>query len=435
MTCEFLHYTEIVTLLRIKRKEAITVMKIRSITCFINPQYPLNVDDVSSVGEITRLAVEKFWNAGYEVQTTRLATPPFPQIYTDLSPQQTITAIQELEQVAETEGFNYVAVGPALIDKPESYKLIPEIIAGTEKVFCSAEMATRQAGVSLAAVNASAEIITRLAPLDRNGFSNLYFTALSNVGPGSPYFPAAYHDGGQPTFALALEAASLAVLAFERASSLNDGLARLRSLVEEHAHKLSAIGEAIQAENGLTFTGIDFSLAPFPERDASLGTAFEIIGVPRVGQHGSLGVAAILAATLDQADIPRVGFTGLLFPQLEDSVLAQRASEGSLTIKDLLMYSAVCGTGLDTIPLPGETTKLEIAALLFDLAALGLRLDKPLTARLMPIPGKQAGDPTDFDFDYFANSRVMSLDSSGLISFLRIEDQVEILPLRRHPSA
>jgi uncharacterized protein (UPF0210 family) len=86
---------------------------------------------------------------------------------------------------------------------------------------------------------------------------------------------------------------------------------------------------------------------------------------------------------------------------------------------------------LDTIPLPGDSSANEIAALLLDLAALGLRLDKPLTARLMPIPGKQAGDSTSFDFDFFANSRVMPLTSSGLLSFLGSDDKVNIQPRQK----
>jgi uncharacterized protein len=99
---------------------------------------------------------------------------------------------------------------------------------------------------------------------------------------------------------------------------------------------------------------------------------------------------------------------------LEDATLAKRAADGSLTVKDLLMFSAVCGTGLDTIPLPGDTTESQIASVLLDLAGLARRLDKPLTARLMPIPNKKAGDATGFSFAFFANSKVMRLESEGL---------------------
>jgi hypothetical protein len=117
---------------------------------------------------------------------------------------------------------------------------------------------------------------------------------------------------------------------------------------------------------------------------------------------------------MDRARFPRTGFNGLMLPLLEDAALAQRAAEGFLSVKDLLLYSAVCGTGLDTVPLPGDTTAEELFPVLLDLACLAQRLNKPLTARLMPLPGKYAGDATNFDFPYFANSRVIALASNPL---------------------
>jgi uncharacterized protein (UPF0210 family) len=152
----------------------------------------------------------------------------------------------------------------------------------------------------------------------------------------------------------------------------------------------------------------------------------EQLGVPALGEHGSVAAAAILADTMDQAQFPRVGFSGLMLPVLEDSRLAQRAAEGSLGVMDLLLYSAVCGTGLDTIPLPGETTVDQLAAVLLDLASLSLRLNKPLTARLMPIPGKVAGDLTGFDFAYFANSRVMPIHAQPLQKFLAGDEDFKL---------
>jgi uncharacterized protein len=81
---------------------------------------------------------------------------------------------------------------------------------------------------------------------------------------------------------------------------------------------------------------------------------------------------------------------------------------------------------LDTVPLPGDSTPEQITALLLDVAALALRLNKPLIARLMPIPGKQAGDPTGFDFSYFANGRVMALPAAPLTGLLAGDEVVSI---------
>src|SRR6266540_2003888 len=176
------------------------------------------------------------------------------------------------------------------------------------------------------------------------------------------------------------------------------------------------------------FGGIDFSLAPFPDDAHSLGNAVETMGVPKIGGHGSLAAAAILTEAIDRANFPHTGFSGFMQPVLEDSILAKRAAEGTLTKKDALLYSAVCGTGLDTVPLSGDTTSGQLVPLLLDLCALALRLDKPLTARLMPIPNKKAGDETNFDFAFFAPSKVMALDSAELNSPF---NQKEILQLKK----
>jgi uncharacterized protein (UPF0210 family) len=108
-----------------------------------------------------------------------------------------------------------------------------------------------------------------------------------------------------------------------------------------------------------------------------------------------------------------------MLPLLEDSVLARRAADRQPSLYELLLLSAVCGTGVDTIPLPGETSEAELAGIFLDVAALSIALGgKPLTARLMPVPGASAGDPTQYAFDYFANSRVLSAAGGGATGIL-----------------
>jgi uncharacterized protein (UPF0210 family) len=91
----------------------------------------------------------------------------------------------------------------------------------------------------------------------------------------------------------------------------------------------------------------------------------------------------------------------------------------------------VCGSGLDTIPLPGDTSVEQLSAILLDVASLSSRLSKPLTARLMPIPGKQAGDPIHFDFAYFADSRVMPIRATPLGGFLAGGERFSLNPRPR----
>jgi uncharacterized protein (UPF0210 family) len=389
-------------------------MKIRSITCFIDPGNPIIDQQLQLAGRFIAAARPAFEMEDFEVQTARLATPPFPTLLRGEAPDALVELAQSLELEAGRLGFDYVSLGPALPDHLDDYRRIPDALAATQNCFFSGLMTTAGGGVSLDAVRLCAEVIARAAPLSPDGFANLRFAALANVSPGAPFFPAAYHGGGAPTFALALQAADLAVMAFSRAASVAQAQADLSSAMQAEAAALESVAARLEDQTGLRFGGIDFSLAPFPQAELSLGTALERLGVPALGLHGSLAAAAILADAMDRAQFRRAGFCGLMLPVLEDAILAKRAAEGTLGLRDLLLYSAVCGTGLDTVPLPGDTTADEIYPLLLDLACLAQRLDKPLTARLMPIPGKKAGDPTGFDFAYFANSQVMVLDARPL---------------------
>lgn len=393
-------------------------MKIRSITYFLDPAYPLNMQKMKEAGEFLQIARPAFIEAGYEVQSTRMASVPYPDILKYIKAGALSTLAQQLELAAAYVGFAYVSMGPALPEQPESYEWIPEALAATQNAFFSGIMTTYDGKVSLKAVHQCANVIQRASTISPDGFANLRFATLANVPAGSPFFPAAYHQGGPPSFAVATEAADLAVSAFSQASSLDEARSFLVHSMEAHARALTAVAQGVERQTRVMFGGIDFSLAPFPSEELSLATAMECLGVPHLGVHGSLAAAAILADTIDQADFPRAGFSGLMLPVLEDAILARRAAQGSLSVMDLLLYSAVCGTGLDTIPLPGDTTVEQLFAVLLDLASLSLRLAKPLTARLMPIPGKKAGDPTGFDFAYFANSHVMPLQAVPLDRFL-----------------
>ena len=389
-------------------------MKIRSITYFMNVGWPLKDERIQEAGVFLSNARAAFENAGYEVQTTRISSIPFTTLLGADAISLTPRFAQKLSNAILANGIDYAALGPALPDVPESYEMIPDAIAASKNVFFSGVIASHGVGVHLPAVRACADVIIRNATTSSDGFGNLRFTALANVPAGGPFFPGSYHEGESPTFALAIEAADLAVEAFSNAKTVDEGRTNLTDSLENHARKLAFAAEPLKFRFSVKFGGIDFSLAPFPAEARSLGNAIEKLGVPRVGRHGSLAAACILTDAIDRADFPRVGFSGLMMPVLEDSTLAARAAEQVLTIKDLLMYSAVCGCGLDTIPVPGNASVGQVAALLLDIAALSLRLNKPLTGRIMPIPGKSAGDVTDFNFDYFANSRVMALDAEPL---------------------
>jgi hypothetical protein len=390
-------------------------MNIRSITCFLNAGDPAGqTGQIEAAGRLAREARIDLEAAGFTVQTTRLATQPLSHLPAD--PAQ--LAPQLWAQCAEA-GFDYLSLGPVLADAAGAdlspLDTIPDLIRASETVFASVLVATRDTGPNLEAIRRAAEIVREVAHTTDQGFGNLRLAVLSNVGPHAPFFPAAYHDGGAPAVAIATESADLAFQAFSAAgaNSLDEGRSRLIEAVEAAAARIDGLMAPLSERHGFRFAGIDFSLAPFPEEARSIGAAMERMGVDRFGAPGTLFAVGTLTDCLRRARYPRCGFNGVMLPVLEDATLAARSREGMFTVEDLLLYSAVCGTGLDTVPLPGDASEAELAGILLDMAALAQRLDKPLTARLMPVPGAKAGDITQYDFGYFANGRVLNLKGCG----------------------
>lgn len=398
-------------------------MKIRSITCFCNPNdndFGLSVNKLNGFVNTLREDINK---EGWEVQTTRLATIPFGYF---ASGKEAINKIVELEQIAEEQGFTYLSIGPARLYHREEYRLIPEILSSTRNVFSSGMISHPRKGISMEAVRDCAWIITEAAKISLDGFTNLRFCAASNVKPFTPFFPASYSYGSQPAFSIAMESADAAVTAFKDAKDLAEGRKVLLAKLNNASDEIGKIAKWNARQFDINFEGFDFSLAPFPEEWCSIGRAMESLGIKQLGMMGSLTTAAILAETLDRGKWQHAGFNGLMLPVLEDSILALRSESGDFTVKDLLMYSAVCGTGLDTVPLPGEISAQQIEPLLMDLAALSLRLNKPLTARLMPVPGLASGQKTEFDFEFFKNGRVMDFPASELGGLIKQSDWIAI---------
>jgi uncharacterized protein (UPF0210 family) len=393
-------------------------MKVRALTGFIDPEWPLNPEPIKSVTACLQACREALQEVGIEVQTLRLATPPPSEMKGPVPPVDRADLARKLEAECFAHGVDYAAIGPALPDEPEGYDVIPKILAATENVFTSGIFADPMDGISLAAAQACAQAIHESSTISPDGFANLRFAALANVSPGAPFFPAAFHDGGTAAIAVATEAADVAVDAIQNATTLDTAHRHLVVSIEDHASTLSQITQRVALKHDLRFLGIDFSLAPFPEETRSIGTAMEAFGIHAAGLSGTVAAAAFIVDCLDRAEFPRTGFCGLFLPVLEDSVLAARAAEGTLTIAHLLLYATLCGTGLDIIPLPGDSNPGALASLLIDLGALALRHNKPLTARLMPIPGKNVGDEIHYDFPYFTDSRVMNLPAELLDGLL-----------------
>jgi len=401
-------------------------MRIRSITYCVDPQYQPFETQLSTLQKHKQNFRRQLESAGFEVQSIRLATTPFPSWTNPQDRIETLHTMTTFVEQAREAGFDYLSVGPCTAANLPDIALLPAILSISDLLFTSMQVADPQGGISIRDVKTCAQTIQQVAYLEPNGFANLRFAALANVKPCTPFFPAAYAAPGKATFSLAMECADIVQKVFNQCNNIESGCCRMVDTFETQATSIEMIIQNVDPAEAITFQGFDFSLAPFPETWCSFGKALESMGVSAIGSAGSLAAAAILASALDTGTWKKTGFNGLMMPILEDNILAQRSAEGILSIYDVLHYSSVCGTGLDTVPLPGDISVEKIEALLLDVAALALRLDKPLTARLMPIPGKHAGDVVEFDFSFFAKGKVLDFPYHGIRSPLTADQNIRL---------
>jgi uncharacterized protein (UPF0210 family) len=226
-----------------------------------------------------------------------------------------------------------------------------------------------------------------------------------NCPPNTPFFPAAFWHDTRTNFGIGWQAADLVQQAFTDAPNLEIALQNLKTIMEAEGQKIVALAETFAQKWGVKFVGIDVSPAPMGDESIAHAMEHQLPGL--FGERGTLTIAAGLTQTLRTLALPLCGYSGLMLPVLEDVGLGKRSEAGYFNLDSLLLYSSVCGTGLDTIPLPGDVSTSQLAAILTDVAALSIRLAKPLSVRLFPVPGCSAGDMTQFDSPYLTNTKVM----------------------------
>jgi len=386
--------------------------KIRAITAFINLDQAQYKSQIADALQMLRRAKTTFESRGYEVQTIRIATQPFPAYVQGLTAAQAIAFFKELDAMSETEKFA-PGIGPAMLNAndPESQAdLLAEIIANTKHIRGSIVIAGED-GVRWRAIGAAARAIKKLEDSTPQSQGNFNLGAIAVVKPLSPFFTAAYHTGFGHQFAVGLESANVVAEAFRGATDIDAARKKLTEMLTSEATEIERSALRVDRETGWSYVGID--LSPAPMKDVSIGTAIENLIDQPFGSPGTLTAAGTITAAIRDVAVKQTGYNGLMLPILEDSRLAQRWSEGRISLSGLLSYSAVCGTGLDTIPLPGDITVEQLDMILADVATLAVKWKKPLSARLMPVKGKSSGQMTEFDDPNLVNAVIQPLNTEG----------------------
>lgn len=391
-------------------------MKIRTITYGIPGSLAAPAQARKQLDRAARTlgeAADFFAGAGWEVQTTRLSLTP---VLNELPPARRKGWLNDFAALCQVANLEFVSLGAYLGGELSNEEIVGAILAHPS--FNLTTIIAQEGHVLAEGVRQAAAAILALAEATPDGLLNFRYAAIAHCPPGIPFFPASYQSArpGEPaSLALGLQMPDLALevirnLAPEIRSQgpavISEGLAAV--LVNELS-PLQALAENFCHDQGLQFAGIDLSLAPMGEE--SVTAIFEAAGTLRFGETGTLAFAAALTRGLQLAavSLKTTGYNGLMLPVLEDRLLGNRVEQGLVDVSKILAFSAVCGTGLDVIPLPGDLASPHLENLLYDVAALSARYRKPLSARLFPVPGKKAGEKTTFESPYLTNTTIMSV--------------------------
>src|SRR6266705_5527961 len=382
--------------------------KIRAITAFINLDRAQYQEQVADALKMLRRAQTTLESRGYQVQGIRIATQPFPEYTKGLTKEQAVAFFKQYDALAVREKFA-ASIGPAMLnagDSDSQAEMLAEILSNTKALNGTLAVAGEDC-VRWKAVGAAARVMKKLEETEHSQ-GNFRFAAIAMVPPLTPFFPAAYHTGFGHQFAIALESANIVAAAFKDARDLGMARQRLTDLLATAAFDVEGHAGRVDQETGWAYMGID--LSPAPLGDVSIGAAIENLTTQPVGMSGTLTAAATITAAVKDVRVKQTGYSGLMLPILEDSRLAQRWSEGHLSLDALLSYSAVCGTGLDTIPLPGDISVQQLSLIIGDMATLAVKWHKPLSARLLPVLGKGWGEMTEFNDPFLVNAKLQPLD-------------------------
>ena len=390
-------------------RAALKPVRVRTITAGLELSPRGESKRIESTLDFLAAAKRAFVNAGYEVQTLRIATNPWLAEAQPRDRQQLLTRLRELDKIVAERGA-ILSVGPVLTGDRADDSLpewSSELIATTESIHHSVVIASPERAVHATAATVAAQVMTKLTRTLDGGVANFRFATAANIPAGTPFFPVGWHRGPE-SIAIGVESASVVEQAFKGMQQGDDPTARLKQRLDAELAPIEKLARDIAKQHDRAYLGIDTS--PAPGKDRSIGAAIEALTRAPFGSTGTLEACASITAALKTLSVTTCGYSGLMLPVLEDPLLAQRAGEGRYSVRDLLLYSSVCGTGLDVVPIPGDTPVHSMAAIMRDVAAMSSRLRKPLSARLFLVPGKKVGDMARFDDKYLTDSVVMKLD-------------------------
>ncbi|SHE32638.1 hypothetical protein SAMN02745206_00121 [Desulfacinum infernum DSM 9756] len=364
------------------------------------------VDTCNEVGE----------KYGIPVVNKRIAVSPIAVAAAPFDSREMVAVAHTLDQAAKEAGVDFIGGFSALVEKGFTtgdlslIEAIPEALAQTERVCASINVASTRAGINMDAVYLMGQTIKEAAAKTSHadGIACAKLCVFANIPQDIPFMAGAYLGVGEPDAVINVGVSGPGVVkkAIDRARSTQPSLdlGQLADIIKRTAFKVTSVGELIGREVArrldIPFGVVDLSLAPTPNVGDSVGEIFQSLGLRSIGVPGSTALLALLNDAVKKggafASSYVGGLSGAFIPVSEDLNIAQAAAEGFLSLEKLEAMTSVCSVGLDMVALPGDVSSETLAAIIADEMAIGVINKKTTATRLIPVPGKKAGEKAHF---------------------------------------
>jgi len=400
-------------------------MKIRSITLGVKWGEGSDGAIKDDIESFFVQANDMFADQGLSPRTQRITLSPFVITGSD-NGQAWLSSIERVSAFCKEIGIRWFCV-PFNVFKQDT-AVVNAVAVDVARQYKNAfinYIVTEDRCLDRKAIFGASIFVRAVSRLSDNGFDNFRCGVSFNCKPNGAFFPFTYH-AGESGFSIALELASLCVEVIR--SNTGKTLEEIRNKILAEllpvVKRVDEVSLKIEKTTGMKYYGTDASLAPHPEHpDNSVAYLVELLGVNCFGSSGTAFVTSFLTNIIESlvkvSGIRSSGFNGVMYSPLEDPRLGVvNSEEESLSIDSLLAFSTMCGCGIDMVPVRGDISVEEAASIMLDIAAVAIRLNKPLGVRLLPIPGKSSGEFTDFDHDFLQNTRIIDIRGRACVSRL-----------------
>lgn len=349
---------------------------------------------------------------GIRIVNKRVSVTPVAMVGDGLERDDFLKIGKFLDKAAETVGVNFLGGFSALVHKGLTrgdlalIDAIPETLAQTERVCSSVNVGTTKSGINMDAVYHMGNIIKKTAELtaDKDGIGCAKLVVFCNAVEDNPFMAGAFHGPGEPESTINIGISGPGVVLNVVKKHPEADLGTLANIIKNTSFKITRMGELVgrvaSKKLNVPFGIVDLSLAPTPALGDSVANILEAMGLELVGTHGSTAALAMLNDAVKKGGAMASsyvgGLSGAFIPVSEDAGMINAVEKGALTIDKLEAMTSVCSVGLDMIAVPGDTPFYTIAAIIADEAAIGMINRKTTAVRVIPAPGKKAGEWVEF---------------------------------------